>query len=396
MIHETLQINQGFKQLLESVRQIAVEVAAIHAAEVDSKARFPVETLNALREAGVLSAGVPQKFGGAGCSLFEMAQLCATLAQACASSAMVLAMHYSQLACIARHGLDSDFFRAYLQDMVKHQYLLASMTSEVGTFGETRSSICAVERDGERFILIKEATTGSYCAYADAILVTTRRNKEASASDQVLVLVKREDCTLTQTSGWDTLGMRGTCSPGFHLESSGPECQIIPGAYAESSAHSMLPFSHILWASLWWGIAADAVSKAASFVRTQARQQPGTVPPTASRLAEVTMQLQVMRHNWQSVAQAFDAIDPTPAAQEQLSSIGWALQLNNLKISCSEAAPQIIHRALQIVGILGYKNQGPFSLGRHYRDSLSASLMISNDRIAAKNASMLLVFKDAP
>lgn len=396
MIHETLQINQGFKQLLESVRQIAVEVAATHAAEVDSKARFPVETLNALREAGVLSAGVPQKFGGAGCSLFEMAQLCATLAQACASSAMVLAMHYSQLACIARHGLESDFFRSYLQDMVRHQYLLASMTSEVGTFGETRSSICAVERDGERFILIKEATTGSYCAYADAILVTTRRNKEASASDQVLVLVKREDCTLTQTSGWDTLGMRGTCSPGFHLESSGPECQIIPGAYAESSAHSMLPFSHILWASLWWGIAADAVSKAASFVRTQARQQPGTVPPTASRLAEVTMQLQVMRHNWQSVAQAFDAIDPTPAAQEQLSSIGWALQLNNLKISCSEAAPQIIHRALQIVGILGYKNQGPFSLGRNYRDSLSASLMISNDRIAAKNASMLLVFKDAP
>ena len=396
MIHETLQINQGFKQLLESVRQIAVEVAATHAAEVDSKARFPVETLNALREAGVLSAGVPQKFGGAGCSLFEMAQLCATLAQACASSAMVLAMHYSQLACIARHGLESDFFRSYLQDMVRHQYLLASMTSEVGTFGETRSSICAVERDGERFILIKEATTGSYCAYADAILVTTRRNKEASASDQVLVLVKREDCTLTQTSGWDTLGMRGTCSPGFHLESSGPECQIIPGAYAESSAHSMLPFSHILWASLWWGIAADAVSKAASFVRTQARQQPGTVPPTASRLAEVTMQLQVMRHNWQSVAQAFDAIDPTPAAQEQLSSIGWALQLNNLKISCSEAAPQIIHRALQIVGILGYKNQGPFRLGRNYRDSLSASLMISNDRIAAKNASMLLVFKDAP
>ena len=396
MIHETLQINQGFKQLLESVRQIAVEVAATHAAEVDSKARFPVETLHALREAGVLSAGVPQKFGGAGCSLFEMAQLCATLAQACASSAMVLAMHYSQLACIARHGLESDFFRSYLQDMVRHQYLLASMTSEVGTFGETRSSICAVERDGERFILIKEATTGSYCAYANAILVTTRRNKEASASDQVLVLVKREDCTLTQTSGWDTLGMRGTCSPGFHLESSGPECQIIPGAYAESSAHSMLPFSHILWASLWWGIAADAVSKAASFVRTQARQQPGTVPPTASRLAEVTMQLQVMRHNWQSVAQAFDAIDPTPAAQEQLSSIGWALQLNNLKISCSEAAPQIIHRALQIVGILGYKNQGPFSLGRNYRDSLSASLMISNDRIAAKNASMLLVFKDAP
>jgi acyl-CoA dehydrogenase len=53
-----------------------------------------------------------------------------------------------------------------------------------------------------------------------------------------------------------------------------------------------------------------------------------------------------------------------------------------------------VHKALQITGILGYKNDSKFSLGRHYRDVLSASLMISNDRIASKSASMLLVFKD--
>jgi acyl-CoA dehydrogenase len=74
--------------------------------------------------------------------------------------------------------------------------------------------------------------------------------------------------------------------------------------------------------------------------------------------------------------------------------MGWALRLNNLKVTCSDAAPQIVQRALQIVGILGYKNDSPFAMGRPYRDALSASLMISNDRIAAKSASMLLVFKD--
>ena len=74
--------------------------------------------------------------------------------------------------------------------------------------------------------------------------------------------------------------------------------------------------------------------------------------------------------------------------------MGWALKMNHLKTAASEAAPQIVHRALQIVGILGYKNDSPFSLGRHYRDTLSAALMISNERIAAKSASMLLVFKD--
>jgi acyl-CoA dehydrogenase len=390
----TPRIDQNFGSLFGAVRRIALEVAASHAADVDKNARFPIETITALREAGVMSALVPREFEGAGCSMSELAQLCSTLAQACGSSAMVLAMHYSQLACIARHGLQSEYFRGYLRDVVRHQYLLASMTSEVGTFGDTRSSICAVEcRDG-RFMLNKDATTGSYCEYADAIVVTCRRDPSAAASDQVLALVRREDFTLKTTTTWDTLGMRGTCSPGFRLESSGRAEQIVPGAFADSSALTMVPYSHILWSALWWGIAADAVARAATFVRGQARQAPGSVPPTAQRLAEVSIQLQAMKQNWFSAAQAFDAIGATASEQEQLLGIGWALRLNNLKVSCSEAAPQIVHRALQIVGILGYKNDSPFSLGRHYRDVLSASLMIANDRINAKSASMLLVFKD--
>jgi acyl-CoA dehydrogenase len=156
----------------------------------------------------------------------------------------------------------------------------------------------------------------------------------------------------------------------------------------------MVPYSHILWASLWWGIAADAVARAAEFVRAGARKNPGTVPPTASRLAEVSTQLQSARHNWLALATEFDELDAKPNGRQELLSIGWALKMNNLKINVSEAAPQIVHKALQITGILGYKNDSKFSLGRHYRDTLSGSLMISNDRIASKSASMLLVFKD--
>jgi acyl-CoA dehydrogenase len=382
----------AFAELIDATRKVSADVAAAHAADVDAKARFPIETLAALREVHVLSAAVPRELGGAGCNVQELAQLCSTLAQSCGSSAMVLAMHYIQLGCIARHGMGSDYFRGYLRDLARRQYLLASMTSEVGTFGDTRSSICAVRRSDGRFHLDKDATTGSYCGHADAILVTCRKDEQAAASDQVLVLVRREDCTLTQTTSWDTLGMRGTCSPGFKLSSSGLEEQILPGAYAESSAQTMVPYSHILWASLWWGIAAGAVAKAAQFVRGQARQNPGTVPPTAARLAELQVQLQTMKQNWLSAARDFDALGD---ARDELMGMGWALRLNNLKIACSEAAPQIVHRALQIVGILGYKNDSPFSLGRHYRDALSGSLMVSNERIAAKNASMLLVYKDA-
>jgi acyl-CoA dehydrogenase len=380
--------------LLSEAKRIATEVAAKAAPSVDREARFPTETLEALRSAKLLSAAVPQALGGAGCNLRELSEICATVAGGCSSSGMVLAMHYIQVACIARHHDNSPVLTDYLKNLVTHQYLLASMTSEVGTSGETRASVCAVERRDGKFTLNKDATTGSYCGHADGILVTARRNSEAPANDQVLVLVKTGDYKLEQTTDWDTLGMRGTCSPGFRLTSSGDESQVIPGSFADSSAQTMVPYSHVLWAALWWGIAADALSRAATFVRGEARKKPGSVPPTAARLAEVSIASQSLRYSWQAVADEFDALGDSPAAREELNSMGWALKFNNLKIDASTSAPPIVHQALQIVGILGYKNNSPFSVGRHYRDLLSASLMISNERIKSKSAAMLLVYKD--
>lgn len=391
---DTIAHLRDFDATLRATREIATNVAAKHAADVDAKARFPQETVDALKRAGVLSAPVPRQFGGAGCTMRELAQLCATLSSACGSSGMVLAMHYIQVACIARHGQDVAFWLDYQRIIVRDQPLLASMTSEVGTFGDTRSSICALERNESRFVLDKDATTGSYCAHADAILVTCRRDAQAPKSDQLLVLVRKSDCHLKQTTTWDTMGMRGTCSPGFRLESSGALEQVLPDAFADVAAQTMVPYSHILWAALWWGIAADAVAKASLFVRAEARKNPGAVPPAATRLAEVSLQLQSTRYNWQAIAAEFDETDASPNGRQELLGIAWALKMNNLKVSASDAAPQIVHRALQVIGILAYKNDSPFSLGRHYRDALSGSLMISNERITAKSASMLMVFKD--
>ena len=383
-----------FEVLLEAARQIGRETAAQHAADVDQQARFPHESVDAMRRARLLSAPVPRALGGAGCDMRQQGQLVAAIAPGCASSAMVLAMHYSQVACLTRHPDTAGALNAFLRELCERQLLVASITSEVGTWGNTRTSVCAVQRQGDRFTLDKEATTGSYCAEADAILVTCRQNNDAAQGDQALVLLRKGDYTLEQTTSWDTLGMRGTRSPGFKLVSSGPVSQIFEAPFADIAALSMVPHSHILWSALWTGIAAGAQAKAASYVRGVARKNPGTVPPTAVALADLTVQVQTLRQHWMGVAGEFDAAVAAGTDAVDLNSIGWALKMNSLKTACSEAAPKVVHGALQVVGILGYKNDSPFSLGREYRDSLSASLMISNDRIAAKSAAMLLVFKD--
>lgn len=383
-----------FESLLATTRSIALEIAAKHANDVDMRARFPHETIDALRQAQLLSAPIPKELGGAGCNMMELAQLCSTLSQACSASGMVLAMHYIEVVCLVRHGVESKFFHQYLQDLSAKQYLIASVTSEVGTSGDTRSSICAVEVEREHFTLNKDATTVSYGEYADALLVTARRDPEAPSGDQVLVLLKTGDYTLSPTTKWDTLGMRGTCSPGGKLTARANVEQILPGSFAESSAQTMVPYSHILWSSLWWGIAADAIARASAFVRAQARKQPGTIPPAAHQLAQASTSLQAFRNHWSAAATEFDQINTRTNGMQELLSMGWALKMNNLKVDASEAAPKLVHHAMQIIGVMGYKNDSPFSVGRHYRDALSAALMISNERLIAKNASMLLVIKD--
>ena len=380
--------------LVAKAHAIAREVAAAHASDVDVRARFPEETIDALKQAKLMSAGVPKEFGGEGANLQELTAMCFQLGQCCSSSAMVFAMHLIQVACVVRHGQNDKYFESYLREIVDKQLLLGSITSEVGVWGDTRTSICAVSCKDGRFTLEKDASVASYAVQADDILVTSRRNADAAPSDQVLVLVRKKDRTLTQTTTWDTLGMRGTCSPGVKLTSSGPEEQILPSPYADASAQTMVSYSHILWGGLWLGIAFDAVARASAFVRAEARKTPGVVPVKATHLARLSVKLQTMRNDVQALATEFDRITGMPNGMEELLTIGWALRMNNLKVATSEAAQEIVHEALQIIGISAYKNDSKLSVGRHYRDALSASLMISNDRIFSKTASLLLVYKD--
>lgn len=374
--------------------EIGREIAEIVAADVDKNARFPIESVNALRRERLFSASVPVELGGFGSSVSELAAICEALGQYCSATAMVFAMHHIQVASIVHHSGSSPYLSEYLSKLVQNQFLIASVTSEVGVGGDMRSSCTAVETSGNRFALSKEATTISYGAQADDLLVTARRSPDAPPSDQVLTLAHKTDCTLEQTSNWDTMGMRGTCSPGFRLRSEGNTAQILPVPFAEIATQTMVPYSHILWCSAWIGIAKGAVAKARRFVRAEARKKPGTVPPAALRLAEAVSLLQTMQQNVSAVCFQYENLTTSPKGKETISTIGFALQMNNLKIATSQMVVQIVNQALSICGIAGYKNDSLFSLGRQLRDAHSAALMIANDRILATNASLLLIHKD--
>lgn len=384
---------EQFDDLIRQLHKLGEAVIRPNAADVDAKARFPREGMDELKKLKLLGAYIPTDLGGLGMNISQLARICETLGQYCGSTAMIFAMHQIQVACALHNGLSSEHFKGYLKQVAAEQRLLASATTEMGTGGDLRSSICAVETDGDRFTLTKNAPVISYMLEADDLFITARKNPEAPANDQVHVVLGREDFELEPTTTWDTMGFRGTCSEGFIVKSKGHIKQIIPTPFADILSHSMHPTAHVLWCSLWVGIAADSVNMARTFVRDMVKKNPNAPQTATIRLAEVHSVLQEMRHNVHSCALEYQKyLDENNTAA--LDSFSFSVKINNLKLSSSTLILDIVSRSLLICGIAGYRNDSKYSLSRHLRDAYGTALMVNNDRIMNHNATLLLMQRD--
>jgi acyl-CoA dehydrogenase len=379
---------------LDSVRLIADEVSAPNSDAVDRGARFPAESIEALRGKRALSAGLPAELGGGGVSFEAIAAGCFELGRRCGSSAMVFAMHQIKVLTLARHLDGAPWFSEYLSRVADEQRLVASVTTEIGTGGDMGRSIAAVTpgQDGT-CTFEKKAPVVSYGAHADDLFVTLRRDPDSEASDQVIALAMRGQAELEPAGTWDPLGMRGTCSPGFVIRATITPEQVLPAPFSAVMSESMVPITHILWSHLWLGIATDAFDRARAFVRASAKQKPGETPPTAVRLSHLMSELSMLRSEVGSGLEAFVKASEEPG-REWLSTMQAAIRFNNLKIAASDQAPRVCQSAMGVCGIVGFKNDTPYSVGRHLRDTMSASLMIANERIHQTNASLLLIAKD--
>jgi acyl-CoA dehydrogenase len=380
-----LALAADLKPRVEAVAQ----VAAAHADAVDRDARFPGEAFEAARKARLLGLLVPTELGGEGSTVSDAAEVCHALGRACASTGMVFAMHQIMVAILVRHGLGSAWHRGMLRDVSANQWLLASSTTEGTGGGDLRASACAVQVDGGRMSLAKNATVISYGAEADAVVTTARRAPDCAPSDQVLVALLKKDYRLDPQSGWDTLGMRGTCSAGFALTGAGEPEQVLPVPYQDIHMRSMMPIAHLTWSSVWTGVAAGAVERARAFIRN-VRRSGAPLPPGAAHLTRATASLQTLRALVASSLQRFESIAGQP---EELDSLAFQTAMNLLKVNASETALATVMSAMQACGLAGYRNDGAFSISRALRDILSAPVMINNDRILANAAGAPLLME---
>jgi len=363
-------------------------IAANNAIAVDEGSRFPAEACAALKEQRLLGVMVSRDLGGEGASIAEVADVCYQLGQACASTGMIYAMHQIKVACVTRHMRDNPVLANTMRRLSAEQLLLASSTTEGQSGGNVRSSEAPVEHVDGGIQLERKASVISYGAYADGIVTTARRSADSPGSDQVLVAFLKSDYTLTRLQGWNTLGMRGTCSEGYTLKAHGQPGQILPDPYEIIHAQTMVPFAHLLWGSVWTGIAASAAARAQAFIRQAMRTSNGQLPPGAPQFTQALKTLRTLRGMLASSLRAYESRMNDPKA---LASVDFQSVITLTKVEASELAVATVMSAMRACGLSGYRADGDFTLGRHLRDVLSSPIMINNDRILANLASSSLM-----
>ncbi len=372
---QTSLLEQG-PSLIERAARTAT-VAAVDAEGVDCDARFPHKAFDAAREQKLLGVMIPVEFGGFGASIHEVTDICYTLGRACASTAMIYAMHQTKVACVIRHGHGIPWMETMMRRVARDQWLLASSTTEGQNGGNIRASAAAVDNAGDTVSLVRDATVISYGAEADGLVTIARRATDATASDQVLLALAKDDYSLKRTLGWETLGMRGTCSTGFELRVDCPADRVFPESYDKIHAQTMTPFAHLCWSSAWAGIAAAAVTRAG-----------GQMPPAAAHFTAAKMSLAKLRA---LISANLDAFARAEHDERALGSLDFQSSITLLKVQASELAVETVMHAMRTTGLSGYRNDGEFTMGRHLRDVLSSPIMINNDRILANAATSTLM-----
>jgi acyl-CoA dehydrogenase len=366
----------------------AALVAKENAAAVDAEGRFPREAFAEIRKQRLLGIMVPQALGGEEASLAQIVDVCFILGQACSSTALIYAMHQIKMACIVRHTQGNAALENILRRIAAEQFLMASSTTEGQAGGNVRSSEAAIGRDADAVTLERKATVISYAIEADGIVTTARRTADSPGSDQVLLVLLKSDYTLERLQVWNTLGMRGTHSEGFTLRARAAADQVLAEPYEKIHANTMVPYAHLLWGSVWAGIAAAAAGKAQTFVRHAMRQSNGQMPPGAAHFTQAVSTLRTLRGVLSSALRSYEA---ALADDKIIASLEFQSMITLTKVQASEMALSIVLASLRTCGLSGYRNDTEFSIGRLLRDVLSAPLMINNDRILTNLATTSLM-----
>jgi alkylation response protein AidB-like acyl-CoA dehydrogenase len=338
------------------------ETVAPAAEEIDRTGAFPRDALNALGTAGLLGLVSSSEVGGLGESHRAATLVVERIAAACASTAMVVCMHYAGTAVIEAHGP-----QAVREAIARGRHITTLAFSEQGSRSHFWAPTSTAHQMESNVRLDAQKSWVTSAGQADSYVWSSR--PLTAEGQSTIWLVPAETAGLTIPSQFDGMGLRGN-----HSSPVKAEGVIIPAENMLSADGDgfnvmmgiVLPYFQLMNAGFSIGTMEAATTKAIEHVAGTKLEHLGQsladLPTVRAYLSRMRIKTDMCR------ALLLDALAALEGAREDTM-----LRVLEVKAAAGEASTEVTDLAMRVCGGAAFRKE--VGVERHFRDARAATVM---------------------
>lgn len=346
----------------EALDGIVARTIAPMAGEVDETAAFPRQAMTELAQAGILGLISAPDVGGMGLGPGAAVGVIEKIAQHCASTAMVVCMHYAGTAVIEAHG---DLASREAAATGRATATLAF--SEAGSRSHFWAPVSSAQLDDGMVRLDGQKSWVTSAGEADLYVWSSRPLAGEGAS--TIWLVDADTAGLRVAGAFDGLGLRGNCSSPIIAE----EARVATGRMLGADGGGfdvmmavVLPYFQLMNAAFSVGTMEAATTKAAAHAGgarfAHLDQTLADLPTIRAYVARMRIKTDMAR------ALLMDAVSAAETGREDAM-----LRVLESKAAAGEASTEVTDLAMRVCGGAAFRKE--VGIERHFRDARAATVM---------------------
>lgn len=210
------ELTESQRSLRNDVREFAENEIRPKAIELDQKETYPAEILSELGERRLTGLTLPEKYGGRGEGLIELALMTEELSAALMSVASSVALHLGVATVIERFGSDEQRDE-FLPEMATFDTVGALGLSEANAGSNKLEMETTAERNGDGWVLDGHKQWVTNFLDADYVLTYAKTGPDGDAPHNISAfLVPTTAFEIEKV--WETLGAKSVKSPRVSLD----------------------------------------------------------------------------------------------------------------------------------------------------------------------------------
>jgi alkylation response protein AidB-like acyl-CoA dehydrogenase len=347
---------------LGSLEQIVAEIVEPGAVAVDQSGVFPRVALDALGATGLLGLISAVEVGGLGQGHRAATRVIERLAEVCASTAMVVSMHYAGAAIIEVYGP-----RNVRAAVAAGSHLTTLAFSEAGSRSHFWAPVSSATAVNSHVQLDAQKSWATAAGQVDSYVWSSRPLAAEGAS--TLWLVPGDVDGLRVTAPFNGLGLRGNHSS--PVSASAVELPIDAmlgpdGGGFDIMMGVVLPYFQLMNAAASVGTMAAATAKAAAHVGGTGLQHLGQTLSDLPTIRAYLARMQIKTDMARTLL-----LDTVTALEEGRPDA--MLRVLEVKAAAGEAATEVTDLAMRVCGGAAFRKE--VGVERHFRDARAATVM---------------------